>query len=68
MISPGLLQTSIERNIMERYQSRIVLPKDPDLNITMVEWDHLGRERNKRQPSSKEELWKSPLRSSEKSF
>jgi len=28
-----------------------------DLNIIEAVWDHLDRERNKRQPISKEELW-----------
>ena len=32
-------------------------PQSPDLNITEAVWDHVGRERNKRQPTSKEELW-----------
>jgi len=29
-------------------------PQSPDLNITEAVWDHVGRERNKRQPTSKE--------------
>ena len=32
-------------------------PQSPDLNIIEAVWDHLDRERNKMQPSSKEELW-----------
>ena len=32
-------------------------PQSPDLNINEAVWDHLDRERNKRQPTSKEELW-----------
>ena len=32
-------------------------PQSPDLNIIEAVWDHLYRERNKRQPTSKEELW-----------
>ena len=32
-------------------------PQDPDLSIIEAVWDHLGRERNKKQPTSKEELW-----------
>ena len=32
-------------------------PQSPDLNIIEAVWDHLDRERNKRQPASKEELW-----------
>ena len=32
-------------------------PQSPDLNIIEAVWDHLDRERNKRQPKSKEELW-----------
>ena len=32
-------------------------PKSPDLNIIEAVWDHLDRERNKRQSKSKEELW-----------
>lgn len=32
-------------------------PQSPDLNITEAEWDHLKRERNKRQPKFKEQLW-----------
>jgi len=32
-------------------------PQSPDLNIIEAVWDHLDRERNKRQPTSKEELW-----------
>ena len=32
-------------------------PQSPDLNIIDTVWDHLDRERNKRQPKSKEELW-----------
>jgi len=32
-------------------------PQSPDPNITEAVWDHLDRERNKRQPTSKEELW-----------
>jgi len=31
-------------------------PQSPDLIIIAV-WDHLDRERNKRHPTSKEELW-----------
>ena len=31
-------------------------PQSPDLNIIEAVWDHLDRERNKRQPTSKEEL------------
>jgi len=31
-------------------------PQSPDLNIVEAVWDHLVRERNKRQPTSKEEL------------
>ena len=33
-----------------------------DLNIIEAVWDHLDRERNKRQPTSKEELWDEALR------
>jgi len=32
-------------------------PQSLDLNITEAVWDHLDREQNKRQPTSKEELW-----------
>jgi len=32
-------------------------PQSPDLNIIEAVWDHVDRERNKRQPTSKEELW-----------
>ena len=32
-------------------------PQSLDLKITEALWDHLDRERNKRQPTSKEELW-----------
>ena len=32
-------------------------PQSPDLNIIEAVWDHLDRERNNRQPTSKEELW-----------
>jgi len=32
-------------------------PQSPDINIIEAVWDHLYRERNKRQPTSKEELW-----------
>ena len=32
-------------------------PQRPDLNIIEAVWDQLDRERNKRQPTSKEELW-----------
>ena len=32
-------------------------PQSLDLNITEAVWDHPDRERNKRQPTSKEELW-----------
>jgi len=33
-------------------------PQSPDFNITEAVWDHLDRERNKRQPTSqKKELW-----------
>ena len=32
-------------------------PQGPDLNIIEAVWDHLDRKRNKRQPTSKEELW-----------
>jgi len=32
-------------------------PQSPDLNIIEAVWDHLDRKRNKRQPTSKEELW-----------
>jgi len=31
-------------------------PQSPDLNITEAVWDHLDKERSKRQPTSKEEL------------
>ena len=31
--------------------------QSPDLNIIEAVWDHLDREWNKRQPTSKEELW-----------
>jgi len=31
-------------------------PQSPDLNTIEAEWDHVDRERNKRQPTSKEEL------------
>ena len=34
-------------------------PQSPELNIIEAVWDHLDRERNKRQPASKEELWDS---------
>jgi len=33
-------------------------PQSPDLNIIEAVWDHLGRKQNKKQPTSKEELWK----------
>ena len=32
-------------------------PQSPDLNIIEAVWDHLDRERNKREPKSKDELW-----------
>ena len=32
-------------------------PQSPDLNIIEAVWDQLNRERNKKQPTSKEELW-----------
>ena len=32
-------------------------PQSPDLNVIEAVWDHLDRERNKRQPTSKEEFW-----------
>lgn len=32
-------------------------PQSPDLNITEGGWDKPDRERNKRQPKSKEDLW-----------
>jgi len=32
-------------------------PQSPDLNIIEAVLDHLDRERNKRLPTSKEELW-----------
>ena len=32
-------------------------PQSPDLIVIEAVWDHLDRERNKRQPTSKEELW-----------
>jgi len=32
-------------------------PQSPDLNITEAVWNHLDRERNKRQKAAKEELW-----------
>jgi len=32
-------------------------PHSQDLNIIEAVWDHFDRERNKRQPISKEELW-----------
>ena len=32
-------------------------PQRLDLNIIEAVWDHLGREWNERQPTSKEELW-----------
>ena len=31
-------------------------PQNPDLNFIQAVWDHLDREQNKRQPTSKEEL------------
>jgi len=31
--------------------------QSPDFNIIEAVWDHLDREQNKRQPTSKEELW-----------
>jgi len=33
-------------------------PQSPDLNISEAVWGHLDRERNERQSTSKEELWK----------
>ena len=33
-------------------------PQSPDLNIIEAVWDHLDRERNKRLPMNKKELWK----------
>ena len=35
-------------------------PRSPDLNINEAVWDHLVREWNKRQKTSKEELWNVP--------
>ena len=32
-------------------------PQSPDLNIIETVWDHLDRERSRKQPKSKEELW-----------
>ena len=32
-------------------------PQSLDLKIIEAVWDHLDRERNKRQPTCKEELW-----------
>jgi len=32
-------------------------PQSPDFNIIEAVWDHLDREQNKRQPTSKKELW-----------
>ena len=32
-------------------------PQSPDLNIIEAVWGHLDRERENRQPTSKEELW-----------
>lgn len=32
-------------------------PQSPDLNIIEAAWEHLDREKNKKQPKSKEELW-----------
>jgi len=32
-------------------------PQSPNLNIIEAVWDHPDRERNKRQQTSKEELW-----------
>jgi len=32
-------------------------PQSLNLNIIEAVWDHLDREQNKRQPTSKEELW-----------
>ena len=32
-------------------------PQSPDLDIIEVVWDHFDSEQNKRQPTSKEELW-----------
>jgi len=34
-----------------------VAVKRPGLNIIEAVWDHLDKERNKRSPTSKEELW-----------
>ena len=40
-----------------RSYRRMNPPQSPDLNITEAVWDHLDREQNKRQLTSKEELW-----------
>jgi len=32
-------------------------PQSPHLNIIEAVWDHLNRKQNKRQPTTKEELW-----------
>ena len=39
------------------YRYILIQTQSPDLNIIEAVWDHLDRERNKRQPTSKEELW-----------
>ena len=51
------------KSYLERKTADITLavmdwpPQSPGLNIIEAVWDHLGRERNKGQPKSKEELW-----------
>ena len=40
-----------------RSYRRMNLLQSPDLNIIEAVWDNLDREENKRQPTSKEELW-----------
>jgi len=32
-------------------------PQSLDISIIEAVWDHIDREQNKRQPTSKEELW-----------
>ena len=45
------------REVGNRSHGGMNPPQNPDPNIIEAVWHHLDREGNKRQPTSKEELW-----------
>ena len=50
------VKSYLERNIADKTLTFMDWP--PQTEYLEAVWDHLGRESNKRQPKSKEELWK----------